>query len=117
LYDHFLANDETIFTEEILLEFSCNVYDMLEQQAVHLPTNFIFILPYMKTENWLFNYRYKEGVAKSLRGLVRRSTYLSDHQTAFHLFNENYVPLKACYNEFFKDVKAFAKQKLMQLVS
>jgi acyl carrier protein phosphodiesterase len=115
LYDHYLANDPYLFTEASLKTFTSKVYQSLEEQAAHLPQTFIYLLPYMKGENWLFNYRTKDGISRSLRGLVRRSSFLSDYQTAINLFEDNYEALGACYALFFKDVKTFAKEQFAQL--
>ena len=73
LYDHYLANDAAQFSEQSLKEFSVEVYESLEQQALHLPQPFLYLLPYMKAQNWLYNYRHAEGIARSLSGLVRRA--------------------------------------------
>jgi acyl carrier protein phosphodiesterase len=101
LYDHFLANDVSLFTEQSLKTFSVGVYETLEQQVVHLPQNFVYLLPYMKSEDWLFNYRYEEGIARTLRGLVRRSAFMTEHQTAVALFQKHFKELEACYALFF----------------
>lgn len=117
IFDHFLATDTAIFNGESLLNFTNNVYQILEDNTLHLPWLFNNVLLYMKTENWLFNYSKKEGIEKSLRGLIRRSKFIIDHQMAYALFNENYYQLQQCYSELFKDVKEFAKQEMEQLVS
>jgi acyl carrier protein phosphodiesterase len=116
LYDHFLATDPEEFSDASLLQFTQTAYSHLEQHAADLPGRFLLMLPYMKSENWLYNYRYPFGMERSLRGLVRRAAYLSDHQPAFELFNEHYAGLQALYKEFFKDVKMFAKQQFAHLV-
>jgi len=115
LYDHFLANDTSEFDEVSLKEFSKRTYFYLEQNTTELPNRFLQMFTYMKTEDWLYNYRYKEGVKKSLHGLIRRAAFLKESNTAYNLFLEHYVDLNNCYNEFFKDVKKFAKEKLEQL--
>ncbi len=117
IFDHFLATDTAIFNDESLLHFTKNVYLILEDNTVHLPWVFNNVLHYMKTENWLFNYSKKEGIEKSLRGLIRRSRFITDHTMAYTLFNENYHQLQQCYSELFKDVKEYAKQEMEQLVS
>src|SRR5215216_888489 len=116
LYDHFLANDTLIFNEDSLKEFSTRTYKHLEDNTTELPPRFIHMFGYMKAEDWLYNYRQKEGMRKSLAGLVRRAAYLSESQTAYNLFLEHYVSLDEYYQEFFKDVKLFAKQRLEKLV-
>ena len=105
LYDHFLATDESIFKSGELLNFSTSVYAILDAQSLYLPQRFVTMLPYMKNENWLLNYATKEGMERSLRGIVRRAVFISDHEPAFRLFNEHYLFLKECYENFIGDVK------------
>lgn len=116
LYDHFLAADETIFPGNSLLSFTSSVYAVLEKETVHLPPRFLPVLTYMKMENWLYHYRTPEGIQKSLRGLIRRATFINDSTTAANLFLANYDELKACYDDFFPDVKQMAKEKLAGLL-
>jgi acyl carrier protein phosphodiesterase len=111
IYDHFLATDPDIFDERSLKLFTHNTYIQLEQNAPSLPNNFIHVLSFMKMEDWLFHYRFKEGISKSLKGLVRRAVYLSESDTAFRLFQDEYSTLQSCYEEFFPDVKEFAKER------
>jgi acyl carrier protein phosphodiesterase len=112
LYDHFLAKDATVFPGEALLPFSQQVYRMLEHQAAHLPATFARVFIYMKTENWLWQYRTGEGIQQSLRGLARRATFLTEGDTAFQLFQQHYQHLEQCYRRFWPDVKTFAKQQI-----
>ncbi|MBD0280230.1 MAG: DUF479 domain-containing protein [Flavisolibacter sp.] len=116
VYDHFLAGDKSVFKDNELFAFTHTVYATLEQYAFYLPNRFLLMLPYMKKENWLFQYQYKEGIGRSLQGLVRRSSHLSDHTTALQLLQEHYDALQQCYTVFFSDVKIFAQQELAQLV-
>jgi len=115
VYDHFLATDQTIFPGETLLAFSQDVYRQLEKQAAHLPPNFARMFYYMKSENWLWNYRLEQGIHQSLRGLVRRATYITESETAFQLFQQHYAALHTCYARFMPDVKSFAKQQIETL--
>jgi len=116
LFDHFLANDVQLFTDDSLREFSQKTYRHLEDHSVHLPARFIHVLAYMKAEDWLYNYKYAEGIRKSLYGLARRATYMSETDTAYHLFLEHHDHLNECYQKFFPDVNQFAKQKFEELV-
>ena len=112
VYDHFLATDETIFPGESLFTFSQEVYRQLENNSLYLPPAFARFFYYMKTENFLWNYRTHKGIQQSLHGLVRRATFLSESETAYALFQEHYLELKACYAQFFPHVKNFAKQQI-----
>lgn len=112
VYDHFLALDENEFTEQSLLDFSQQVYLVLENNYAWLPERFAAMFPYMKSHNWLYNYRTRLGIQKSLGGVVRRATYLTESDTAAYLFETYYQPLQDCYRQFWKDLKPFARQQL-----
>ena len=107
VYDHFLASDTTEFTEPSLLGFSQQIYDVLEENKQWLPPGFAGMLPYMKSQNWLFNYGTLGGIQKSFEGLVRRSTYLEESETASRLLVDHYQPLQQCYRQFWKDARPF----------
>lgn len=108
LYDHYLATDENEFTETTLFEFSQQVYALVDHQIEWLPFDFLRMFPYMKAQNWLYNYRTLEGTARSLEGVVRRARYLTESTTARQLFEEHYQLLQQCYRQFWADVKPFA---------
>ena len=112
LYDHFLANDKNLFDDVSLKEFSAGIYRHLETSSTQLPNRFLQMFTYMKTEDWLYNYKYPEGIKKSLYGLMRRATFIRESNTAFDLLLKHYDHLNECYHDFFPDVKLFAKQKL-----
>jgi acyl carrier protein phosphodiesterase len=111
LYDHFLATDENEFTEQSLLDFSQQVYSSIDKQAQWLPERFALMFPYMKEHNWLYNYRTRWGIGKSLGGVVRRAAYLTESDTAFRLFEEHYQPLQLCYRHFWSELKPFARSQ------
>src|SRR5687767_11792848 len=91
VYDHFLACDENEFPGESLLHFSSQVYRVLEKNFLILPEKFQQVFPYMQAHNWLYHYRFRWGIERSFGGLVRRSAWLTESDSAFLLFNENYT--------------------------
>jgi acyl carrier protein phosphodiesterase len=108
VYDHFLANDSNYFKDEqFLKEFSKNTYSVLEESIADLPLKFQQVFPYMKTHDWLYNYRFRWGMERSMEGLVRRAKYLTDSAPAFITFNENYDELQQYYDEFFPALRSF----------
>ena len=108
LFDHFLAIDENEFTEKKLEHFTKTTYDTLGHYTHLFPEKFGMMFPYMKSQNWLYNYRHSWGIEKSLGGLVRRSKYMEESETAFRLFKENYKMLSNAYQAFFPFVKNLA---------
>jgi acyl carrier protein phosphodiesterase len=111
VYDHFLAADENEFTENSLFDFTQQVYSVLENYQQWFPERFAVMFPYMKKQNWLFNYRTLPGIEKSLGGVVRRAAYLTESDTAAYLFEKHYQPLQQCYRQFWQDVKPFIKRE------
>jgi acyl carrier protein phosphodiesterase len=68
----------------------------------------------MKAQNWLYNYRYRQGIEKSLAGLVRRAKYLEESDTAYFLFCEHYDQLKNLYQLFFPELRLMTVNFLKQ---
>jgi acyl carrier protein phosphodiesterase len=115
VYDHFLATDTNEFTEESLEVFSQKVYHAIDKHQQVLPERFARMFPYMKLQNWLFNYRTLTGTEMSFGGVVRRARYLDESKTASILFEKNYKELQAYYNSFFPDVKSFTHRMFEEL--
>src|SRR5690606_3358339 len=108
-YDHFLANDVTIFhSKKNLVEFSLSTLRILDNYTEHFPGHFGLMFPYMKAENWFYNYHSKDGIFRSFGGLVRRAANLSDSRPAEKILIANYEPIKSCYGRFFPDLVDFA---------
>lgn len=114
-FDHFVANDPANFTEASLFDFSQQVYGVLERQYAVLPGKFQQMLPYMKSQNWLFFYRQRSGIANSFEGLVRRAAYLQDSRPAFAIFEANFTQLQEYYNQFFPALRRYASGRLLEL--
>jgi acyl carrier protein phosphodiesterase len=111
VYDHFLANDKEAFPANTLLPFTLEVYELMEKQKNLMPDYFRKMFPYMKEQNWLYNYQHKWGIERSFEGLVRRAAYLDESAIAFELFNTHYEALRHYYNDFFPELKKMALEK------
>ena len=117
VYDHFLANDKAEFnTDTELKQFAAVTYQMLEPHTGLFPPPFKKMFPYMKEQDWLYNYRYPWGIEKSFEGVVRRAAYLTESEIAFELFNKFYSEMQDCYAAFFPDVKKYAAIQLDELL-
>jgi acyl carrier protein phosphodiesterase len=117
VYDHFLATDEKEFPVNSLFDFSQWVYTTLDSYYQWLPGNFATMFPYMKTQNWLFNYRTRQGTEKSFHGVMRRAAYLTESNTAAQLFETHYQPLLQCFRQFWEDAKPFAREQFDKIIS
>jgi acyl carrier protein phosphodiesterase len=74
------------------------------------------MLFYMRTQDWLYNYQFPDGIKNSFQGLVRRASYIHEHETAFRLFEEHYTALGSYYSLFFPTLKNFAQQEFNKLL-
>jgi acyl carrier protein phosphodiesterase len=115
VYDHFLANDSDEFSEDRLLHFSKQVYSVLDDYVNWLPPGFAAMLPYMKQQNWLLNYRTIKGTERSMEGVVRRARYLSESTTAAYIFEQHYQPLQSCYRQFWAEARPFIHNQFILL--
>lgn len=116
VYDHFLANDKNEFDEGALNLFSKTTYKMLDHNKEYFPEKFAQYFPYMQSQDWLYHYQFKQGIEKSMIGLVRRAKYLESSEKCYEIFLENYNALNECYNLFFSDVKKNARDYLYKLL-
>lgn len=116
VYDHFLALDKNELNENEWQQFSSHTYQALYQFQNILPQRFAEMLPHMRARDWLYNYRYREGIENSFVGLVRRAAYLDSSKEAFAAFEKEYDTLQHCYEAFFPDVKIFASDQFNQLI-
>lgn len=118
VYDHFLALDKDQFEKYDGLEsFTHLTYNLLDTETLYFPFPFQRMFPYMKSQNWLYNYRLKEGIKNSFGGLVRRANYLNESDIAFKIFIENYDELKEYYVTFFPELKAYTQERLSYLLA
>lgn len=118
VYDHFLANDDAQFEKyNGLKNYVASVYQMLNNNKKDFPEPFLSMLPYMQTQNWLFNYKSREGIRKGFGGLVRRAEYLQESEIAFEIFNIHYNELEDCYYTFFPKLKEYAMKELSLLMA
>ncbi len=116
LYDHFLANDPAQFEDEAVLQTFCHqTYSLLQSNLSVLPPKFQQVYPYMKTQNWLYNYRLLSGIEKGFEGMVKRAAYLTESAIAFSIFEQYYDAFKEYYNDFFPALKQFSFDQFEQL--
>jgi acyl carrier protein phosphodiesterase len=130
VYDHFLANDPLRFPETGekgpaagdeetggtgLKAFAQKTYERLSTRQALMPERFGRFFHYMRAQDWLFNYRYKQGIFNSFEGLSRRAAYMGSSEQAGQLFEKHYSELEACYTDFFPALQDFALRTLEQL--
>ena len=117
VYDYFLANDENEFPGDDLQLFCRETYRLLEMNASWHPPQFSMMFPFMKSQNWLYNYRFDAGIEKSFAGMARRARYLSESSIAFNIFLAHKEEMQALYDFFYPSVKNFATLTFEELLA
>jgi acyl carrier protein phosphodiesterase len=117
VYDYFLANDENEFSSaESLQFFTQHTYSLLQKNTHHFPEKFAKSFPYMQVQDWLYHYRYDDGMQKSFGGLAKRAKYITETETAFEIFLNNKELIRQSYQIFFPQLKLFTIHKMEQLL-
>ncbi len=115
VFDHFLAKDKNEFeNDEALKSFAVTTYSLLQNDMEIFPERFQKMFPYMREQDWLYNYQFNDMIKKSFCGLARRAVYLTETSKAFDTFISQYKNLASCYQDFFPSVKNFARQYIEQ---
>lgn len=115
LFDHFLANDPKHFnSEQHLFDFSQTTYQQLEANEKYFPEKFGKMFPYMRSQNWLYQYRTLKGTEKSLTGLYNRAKAMPEPTEAYKTFVGHYYQLSQCYYDFIDGIMSYVKVELSQ---
>ena len=111
-YDHFLAKDWHLYSSHTLSEFADSCYIILNQNIELLPEKARYVLPYMKSGNWLVEYGNMNGMKKTLTGMSKRASFNSKMNLAVHDLEENYQEFQSDFDEFFPDIQEHCKKIL-----
>jgi acyl carrier protein phosphodiesterase len=114
-FDYFLGKNWEHFSATPLELFVNQTYEVLDQYQNELPDRFVEMFYWMKSQNWLYQYRTLSGIQKSLNGLSRRTTFDSKMDEAPAILLEKEAEFEVIFFAFFKELENFARQKLIEL--
>lgn len=114
-FDYFLGKNWEKFSDIPLETFVNQTYTIIDQHLHLLPDSFKEMFIWMKSQNWLYNYREIEGIQKSLTGLSRRTTFDSKMNEAPEVLLQKEAEFEVIFFAFFKDLETFARHKLIEL--
>ena len=116
VYDYFLANDPAYFpNEEQLMKFTERCYSLLQQEQAWLGPVFGKMFPYMRSQDWMYHYRFHSGIKKSFEGLRSRALYIPETESAMEIFRTHESDMLPYCHDFFESVKKFSIHTLSQL--
>ncbi len=106
LFDHFLANDSLYFASgDILKNFTQKVYADLQEHRHIMNDSMLEFFHYMKKYDWLYHYKYQEGLSKSIHGICKRVPRLGDPTRAMNQILLHYEALQSLYKAYFPELQ------------
>jgi len=111
-YDHYLAANFQEYSSITLAQYAQHVYGIINNYESILPERVNYFLPYMVQQNWLLNYAQISGIRKSLTGLSRRTSFVSDMETAADELEVNYPLYATEFFLFFPDLQTFVQEQI-----
>lgn len=109
-YDHFLAANWDSKNGQPLLSFTNHFYKMAEKYLDKIPKTAVRVLGYMKADNWLYNYKFTEGIHRALVGMSRRTTFHSKMEESAEDLEQHYSLFQQQFDLFFPELETFCKQ-------
>lgn len=104
-YDHFLAKNWSVYSNENLEEFIQNFYESLRQNQAVLTEKTIGFMPYMFKQNWLSSYQTIEGINSILTQMDGRTKNKSKMRFATEELQEFYSDFEEEFTTFFRDLQ------------
>ncbi len=114
-YDHFLAKKWDLYSEVPLWDYSREVYLLCLKRLEKLPEKTQYILPYMVSGNWLYNYANFHGMQRVFRGMSRRTRFKSGMENAVEVLKMQYSGIEEAFETFFPKLEAAARQNPLYL--
>ncbi len=115
LYDHFLAKNWTQYHSVPLHKYIENFYNFINSNFDRLTPRIQKMMPYMIEQNWLLSYASIEGIGKILDQMNRRTNNQSKMNLAVLELTTYYKEFEEEFTLFFKDLKKFSKNKIIEL--
>lgn len=116
-YDYFLAKNWIQYSEIPLALFTSAIYKLFQNKSSELPVKSQNFINYMIEYNILYNYQFKNGIAKVLSGMNQRTKGKSQMNLAIEDLELLQSELEDDFTLFFRDLQVFTKTKLKEIKS
>ncbi|MBK5550899.1 MULTISPECIES: ACP phosphodiesterase [unclassified Pseudomonas] len=107
-FDHCLARDWTLYSDQPLAQFTSDVYRVLSREP-QLPERLAQIAPHMVANDWLGSYEDFEVLSQVLRGISRRLSKPEELAGAMQELRVLYEPLSEDFRLFYPQLQDFAQ--------
>ena len=114
-FDYFLSTEWKGYDQRSLMDFSQEVYAVLEAHRPILPHRFLQMFEYMKKQNWLVSYGTIDGMKTAFLNMSRRASFESHMELAHLVLQEKEEIFRNYFDVFFPELVSFSRNKISQL--
>ena len=114
-YDHFLAKNWSLYSNENLEDYVQKFYKSLQNNPEILTDKTKRLLPIMMRENWLVSYQTVPGIERILRQMEFRIKHRSKLSSSITELQAYYSDFEAEFTTFFPDLIRYAGLKFSEL--
>lgn len=114
-YDHFLAKNWSVYSEEKLEKVADRFYESLKSNYDQLTERTKGMMPYMIARNWLVSYASIEGLSMILFQMDHRTKNRVDMHLSINELKEYYGEFEKEFTLFFEELRLYCSEKLAQL--
>jgi acyl carrier protein phosphodiesterase len=115
-YDHFLAKNWSLYSDEKLEDYVANFYNSLNTNHDLLTEKAQMMKPYMIQQNWLLSYKTIDGIEKILSQMDSRIKRESNMRFSVQQLRLFYKEFEDDFTIFFEDLQLITKHKLTELL-
>ena len=115
-YDHFLAKNWSLYSDEKLEDYVDNFYNSLNTNHDLLTEKAQMMKPYMIQQNWLLSYKTIDGIEKILSQMDNRIKRESNMRFSVQELRLFYKEFEDDFTIFFDDLQLITKHKLTELL-
>lgn len=115
-YDHFLAKNWDLYSDEKLENYVANFYDSLGTHHDLLTEKAQMMKPYMIQQNWLLSYQTIDGIEKILSQMDNRIKRESNMRFSVQELRLFYKEFEDDFTIFFDDLRIVTEQKLTEIL-
>ncbi|WP_028375146.1 ACP phosphodiesterase [Leeuwenhoekiella sp. MAR_2009_132] len=115
LYDHFLAKNWRIYSDEPLAAYIEKFYDSLDENYELLTPGIQRMIPHMIADNWLLSYSEISGIGTVLYNMNRRTRNISGMDRAVEDLQLHYHDFENEFTRFFEELRHFCQLKREEL--
>ena len=114
-YDHFLAKNWSLYSDEKLEDYVDNFYNSLNTNHDLLTEKAQMMKPYMIQQNWLLSYQTIDGIEKILSQMDNRIKRESNMRFSVQELGLFYKEFEDDFTIFFNDLRIHSTEKLLSL--